>query len=225
MKKILLSLAAIFVCLSSFAGVPTTNTIDYTIKLESGKYIATFDSQYTLYYVVGDYQFTYGLSDAEKAAYIKEANEMDMPSTDDNEEDITFKKVEGGDGVWTSETATTEGKTSWSFDCSSAGKAHSFTKTLTSTSSNVISRSVEYDHHYVLYIKLLDKQNKVVDDSEQKYSVDDSSTLTGKIDLTVDENAAVEVYNLSGVRMQGDNLPAGVYIRRQGNKVSKYVVR
>jgi hypothetical protein len=225
MKKILLSLAAIFVALSSFAAGTDNKEIDYTIKLEGGKYIATFDSQYTLYYVVGDYQFTSGLSDNEKAAYIKKANEMDMPRTDDNNQTINFKAVEESDAVWTEENAT-ENTASWSFDCSSADKApNSFTKTLTSTSSNVISRSVEYDHHYVLYIKLLDKQKNVVKDSEQKYSVDDSSTLTGKIDLTVDENAAVEVYNLSGVRMQGDNLPAGVYIRRQGNKVSKYVVR
>jgi hypothetical protein len=75
----------------------------------------------------------------------------------------------------------------------------------------------------VLYLQLRgDDKTTVV--SENKYSINDD-TMTGKIDLTVDENAAVEVYNLSGVRMQGDNLPAGVYIRRQGNKVSKYVVR
>lgn len=225
MKKILLSLAAIIVALSSFAAVGSTDKeIDYILKKEDSKYIATFKSEYTLYYVVGDYQFTLGLSDDERAKYIKEANEMDMPSTDDNNQTINFVEVDTPDAVWSEENAS-EGYASWSFDCSSAEKAHSFTKTLNLTSSKVISRSVEYDHHYVLYIKLLDKQKNVVKDSEQKYSVDDSSTLTGKIDLTVDENAAVEVYNLNGVRMQGDNLPAGVYIRRQGNKVSKYVVR
>lgn len=34
-------------------------------------------------------------------------------------------------------------------------------------------------------------------------------------------NAPVEYYNMNGVRVSGDNLPAGVYIRRQGNNVVK----
>ncbi len=40
-----------------------------------------------------------------------------------------------------------------------------------------------------------------------------------------DNNAPVEVYNLSGVRVNAENLPAGLYIRRQGNTASKFVVR
>ena len=40
-----------------------------------------------------------------------------------------------------------------------------------------------------------------------------------------DANAAVEYYNLNGVRVNGDNLSAGVYVRRQGNKVSKVLVK
>jgi hypothetical protein len=43
--------------------------------------------------------------------------------------------------------------------------------------------------------------------------------------LSVDENAPVEVYNLNGVRVNGDNLPAGLYIRRQGQSVSKILVK
>lgn len=35
------------------------------------------------------------------------------------------------------------------------------------------------------------------------------------------DNAPVEYYNMNGVRVSGDNLPAGVYIRRQGNNVVK----
>ncbi len=39
-------------------------------------------------------------------------------------------------------------------------------------------------------------------------------------------NAPVEYYNLQGIRLGGDNLPAGIYIRRQGNDVKKvHVVR
>ncbi len=43
--------------------------------------------------------------------------------------------------------------------------------------------------------------------------------------VEADANAAVEYYNLNGVRVNGDNLSAGVYVRRQGNKVSKVLVK
>lgn len=42
---------------------------------------------------------------------------------------------------------------------------------------------------------------------------------------TVDENAPVEYYNIQGMRVNSDNLPAGLYIRRQGNKATKILVR
>ena len=40
-----------------------------------------------------------------------------------------------------------------------------------------------------------------------------------------DENAPVEFYNLNGVRINSDNLVPGLYIRRQGAKASKIIVR
>lgn len=46
---------------------------------------------------------------------------------------------------------------------------------------------------------------------------------TGVEDVTVDENAPVEYYNLQGVRV--DNPENGIYIRRQGSKVSKVLVK
>jgi hypothetical protein len=49
---------------------------------------------------------------------------------------------------------------------------------------------------------------------------------SGVEDITVDDsNAPVEVFNLNGVRMNSENLPAGLYIRRQGRNVSKVVIR
>jgi hypothetical protein len=45
-------------------------------------------------------------------------------------------------------------------------------------------------------------------------------------DVAVDtDNAPVEYYNLSGVRVPADNLATGLYVRRQGNKSSKIFVR
>lgn len=45
------------------------------------------------------------------------------------------------------------------------------------------------------------------------------------ISAVADDNAPVEYYNLNGVRLSGDNLPAGIYVRRQGNAVSKIIIR
>ena len=50
-----------------------------------------------------------------------------------------------------------------------------------------------------------------------------SGVPTGVEDVTVDENAPVEYYNLQGVRVA--NPENGIYIRRQGSKVSKVLVK
>lgn len=45
-------------------------------------------------------------------------------------------------------------------------------------------------------------------------------------DIEIDSaNAPVEFYNLNGVRVNGDSLAPGIYIRRQGNDVKKILVR
>lgn len=46
---------------------------------------------------------------------------------------------------------------------------------------------------------------------------------SGVSEIVVDENAPVEYYNLSGVRVA--NPENGIYIRRQGNKVTKVLVK
>jgi hypothetical protein len=65
-----------------------------------------------------------------------------------------------------------------------------------------------HQHNMVTYADVFDYTNAAVSD----LAVEDS-------------NAPVEVYNLSGVRVNSDNLPAGLYIRRQGNKATKVVVK
>ena len=54
-------------------------------------------------------------------------------------------------------------------------------------------------------------------------SVTTAGIPTGVEDVTVDENAPVEYYNLQGVRVA--NPENGIYIRRQGSKVSKVLVK
>lgn len=46
---------------------------------------------------------------------------------------------------------------------------------------------------------------------------------TGITDIVADENAPVEYFNLQGIRV--DNPENGLYIRRQGNKVTKVIVK
>lgn len=46
---------------------------------------------------------------------------------------------------------------------------------------------------------------------------------TGVEDITVDNNAAVEYFNLQGVRVE--NPANGLYIRRQGAKATKVLVK
>lgn len=48
---------------------------------------------------------------------------------------------------------------------------------------------------------------------------------SGIEDVVVDENAPVEWYNLQGVRVNGENLTPGIYIKRQGSKAVKVLVR
>lgn len=50
-----------------------------------------------------------------------------------------------------------------------------------------------------------------------------AKTQAGVADIVVDENAPVEFFNLQGVRVA--NPENGLYIRKQGNKVSKVIVK
>ncbi|MBD5170959.1 MAG: hypothetical protein HDT07_02990 [Bacteroidales bacterium] len=51
--------------------------------------------------------------------------------------------------------------------------------------------------------------------------------MGGVEDIVADEdlNAPVQYFNLNGVSVDGNNLPAGLYITRQGSKVNKVVVK
>lgn len=51
------------------------------------------------------------------------------------------------------------------------------------------------------------------------------SEKAGIVNVAVDEDAEIEYYNIHGVRVNSADLPAGVYVRRQGNVVDKVVVR
>ena len=47
---------------------------------------------------------------------------------------------------------------------------------------------------------------------------------SGIEEITAD-SAEVEYFSISGLRVSSDNLPAGLYIRRQGNKLTKILVK
>ncbi len=49
---------------------------------------------------------------------------------------------------------------------------------------------------------------------------------TNGIDSIIDdENAPVEYFNLNGIRVDSENLAPGIYVKRQGRKVSKILIR
>lgn len=54
------------------------------------------------------------------------------------------------------------------------------------------------------------------------FTIGDQSGIT---DVEVDGDAPVEYFNLQGIPVGADNLTPGVYIRRQGSKVAKILVR
>lgn len=43
--------------------------------------------------------------------------------------------------------------------------------------------------------------------------------------VEAENNATVKYYNLQGVEVAGDNMPAGLYVRKQGNKAVKVIVK
>lgn len=49
--------------------------------------------------------------------------------------------------------------------------------------------------------------------------------LSGITDVVSDSEAAAEFYTLQGIRVSAGNLPAGIYIMRRGNQVSKVLVK
>ena len=52
-----------------------------------------------------------------------------------------------------------------------------------------------------------------------------SNVSTGVETVEADENAEAQYFNLNGVQVKAENLTPGLYIVRQGNKVSKQVIR
>jgi hypothetical protein len=89
----------------------------------------------------------------------------------------------------------------------------------------VLVKSVEF-------LKVTDNTEPIVNTRKYSYihltngvPTTDISTSSVSNIISNDSNAPVEVYNLSGVRVNAENLPAGLYIRRQGNEASKFVVR
>lgn len=59
----------------------------------------------------------------------------------------------------------------------------------------------------------------------KKVGYADYSDPEGVSDVVAEADAPVEYYNIQGMRMDGGNLPAGLYIIRQGDKVQKSIIR
>ncbi len=90
--------------------------------------------------------------------------------------------------------------------------------------NSILTEVVEGADNSVLNIwVLVQKQGIAHAQFKGEYAV--SGVEDVEIEGAVDENAPVEFYNLNGVQVDGENLVPGIYIRRQGNTVSKVLVR
>lgn len=75
-----------------------------------------------------------------------------------------------------------------------------------------------------IVVLLLDNESGTILNAAQIHA--DAYGQTGISDiLTEDADAPIEYYNLQGIRMAGDNLPAGIYVTRQGSKTGKVIVK
>lgn len=94
-------------------------------------------------------------------------------------------------------------------------------------SQNETTADVTYDatHGYPLEYTVRSSYDGNVPENREHVVFSDYYDViaAGVTDVEVDENAPVEYYNLQGVRVE--NPTTGLYIRRQGNSVSKVVIR
>lgn len=102
-----------------------------------------------------------------------------------------------------------------------------------------VENGVPYEYSYSMSLKdvkniektsvialVLDKTSGTILNAKKVgYADYEEPVVDGISNITSDQNAPVEYYNIQGVRMEGDNLPAGLYIIRQGDKVQKSIIR
>lgn len=86
----------------------------------------------------------------------------------------------------------------------------------------LVHEAVNSDEDYVLELKAVSPLGKESDVYAMLVSAD--GNITGITDVVVDAAGEVEMFNLQGVRVEGELTP-GVYIRRQGCKTSKVIVK
>lgn len=78
---------------------------------------------------------------------------------------------------------------------------------------------------YYLGVFTIPTENNVcVTPARSWMTVTSKVAASGVTEIVNDENAPVEYYNLQGVKVSGDNLGSGVYIKKQGRKASKVVL-
>ena len=68
--------------------------------------------------------------------------------------------------------------------------------------------------------------NKWDNNATQTASISDIEIPSSGIEnIDIDTNAPAEYYNLQGIKVNGDNLTPGLYIKRQGNKATKTLIK
>lgn len=61
--------------------------------------------------------------------------------------------------------------------------------------------------------------------NSKKVTIKFTVASTGVDNVTADGDAAIEYYTIAGGKVQGDNVAPGLYIRKQGNQISKVIIK
>lgn len=121
----------------------------------------------------------------------------------------------------------------WKDDAAVVTERYKF-DVLTGGGSDVNSYQAAYDPAGNLYVanrssfrvfSLPRDASQAVTPAKASYILNGTNSGVNDITVNSDSNAPVRYYNLQGIEMPADNLPAGIYIRRQGNASQKVVVK
>lgn len=94
--------------------------------------------------------------------------------------------------------------------------------TATETVSLTINNAIAGNRYFIVAIIDNAGREEYVTEQYTYFTIGDTSGIT---DIEADGNAPVEYFNLQGMPVNADNLTPGIYIRRQGGKVTKILVR
>ncbi len=79
-----------------------------------------------------------------------------------------------------------------------------------------------YEGELYNILSFLEKRFELLDEWMERHKVSGIDNITNNM---VNPDAPIEMYDIRGIRLDSDNLAPGIYIRRQGNKSEKIIIK